>query len=519
MNKKIVNLEEQNKIMQNDKESKNNILKQKDDIIKDKMQKISELENSNKNSTDSLNNITVELNKTKQEKQDLENQLNTEKNQNLQKQKKIEILSQQLNEINNKYKNNSNNEDNLQKTIIAKDDEIKKLNNQIKLNEIKASETEVKKRNYETLFNKKEKDLINKNNELLNLKINEIEKKYESFNLEEIKKIKKSLMKQIGDNLNKLKAKYNESFKNKEEEYDNRFNELSSLIQNSINNKIEVKNASIANINNDNNNKDQNMITNENVNKIQKMNVIIEEPSNNNNIGYNQNTINNTPQQNNNFYNNNVNNFGNPSGTPNNFVKNNSNINYYNNINQTPQDNTNQNNNLCDIINKNNNQLYSFDCTNSMYLSIYIYEGTEEVRFDLYLKNNGPKPWPSTAKLKIAQSSNFTTDDIALAPQKPEEQRIYNVVIKGLGRYPPGEYKTIFEFYCDGISYGENIVVRIQLKEKNGKKSEIEPYMDKINDFRDTFSLSVKDYPDEKIYEILKENEFNFENAFSSLFN
>ena len=44
------------------------------------------------------------------------------------------------------------------------------------------------------------------------------------------------------------------------------------------------------------------------------------------------------------------------------------------------------------------------------------------------------------------------------------------------------------------------------------------PYMDKINDFRDTFSLSVKEYPDEKIYEILKENEFNFENAFSSLF-
>ena len=323
----------------------------------------------------------------------------------------------------------------------------------------------------------------------------------------------------MGDTLTKLKAKYNDSFKNKEEEYDNRFNELSSLIQNSINNKIEVKNASIANINNDNNNKDQNMITNENVNKIQKINVIIEEPSNDNNIGYNQNTINNTPQQNNNFYNNNVNNFGNPSGTPNNFVKNNSNINYYNNINQTPQANTNQNNNLCDIINKNNNQLYSFDCTNSMYLSIYIYEGTEEVRFDLYLKNNGSKPWPSTAKLKIAQSSNFTTDDIALAPQKPEEQRIYNVVIKDLGRYPPGEYKTIFEFYCDGISYGENIVVRIQLKEKNGKKSEIEPYMDKINDFRDTFSLSVKDYPDEKIYEILKENEFNFENAFSSLFN
>ena len=154
-----------------------------------------------------------------------------------------------------------------------------------------------------------------------------------------------------------------------------------------------------------------------------------------------------------------------------------------------------------------------------MYLSIYIYEGTEEVRFDLYLKNNGSKPWPSTAKLKIAQSSNFTTDDIALAPQKPEEQRIYNVVIKDLGRYPPGEYKTIFEFYCDDISYGENIVVRIQLKEKNGKKSEIEPYMDKINDFRDTFSLSVEEYPDEKIYEILKENGFNFENAFSSLFN
>ena len=42
--------------------------------------------------------------------------------------------------------------------------------------------------------------------------------------------------------------------------------------------------------------------------------------------------------------------------------------------------------------------------------------------------------------------------------------------------------------------------------------------MEKINEFRETFSLSENDYSNEKLFDILQENDFNYEQAFSSLF-
>ena len=59
----------------------------------------------------------------------------------------------------------------------------------------------------------------------------------------------------------------------------------------------------------------------------------------------------------------------------------------------------------------------------------------------------------------------------------------------------------------------------IKIKKKDDKKKEIDEFIDKIKEFRDTFNLSEDEYSDEKILEILKENNFNYENAFSSLFN
>ena len=43
--------------------------------------------------------------------------------------------------------------------------------------------------------------------------------------------------------------------------------------------------------------------------------------------------------------------------------------------------------------------------------------------------------------------------------------------------------------------------------------------MDKVNDFRDNFSLSKEDYSDGKLLEILKQYNFIFDKAFESLFN
>jgi len=162
---------------------------------------------------------------------------------------------------------------------------------------------------------------------------------------------------------------------------------------------------------------------------------------------------------------------------------------------------------------------YSFDCTNAMYLTVYIYEGTDQAEFEIFLKNNGKKTWASDSKIKIDPSSSLKINDIDLKQQKSNEERRYKVVIKNLGEKTIGEYKIFFLFYTNKNIIGDKITAMVKIKEKDNEKSEMEENMDKILEFRDTFNLSEDDYSNEKIFEILKDNDFNFENAFSALFN
>ena len=161
---------------------------------------------------------------------------------------------------------------------------------------------------------------------------------------------------------------------------------------------------------------------------------------------------------------------------------------------------------------------YSYECTNSMYLSVYIYEGTEKAEFEIFLKNTGETKWAEDTKLLVDKnSSDITTEDIPLSPQNPKEQKNYKIIVDDLSRYNQGEYKIIFSFYSGGKIHGEKITALIKIKEN--QKNEIDEYIDKINEFRETFNLSEDEYSNEKILEVLKEHNMNFENAFSSLFN
>jgi hypothetical protein len=155
-----------------------------------------------------------------------------------------------------------------------------------------------------------------------------------------------------------------------------------------------------------------------------------------------------------------------------------------------------------------------------MYLTVYIYSGTEEAEFEIFLRNVGDKKWPDDSKLIIDQNySDLFPEEVHLDAQKSKEERSYKVTVKDLGRYNTGEYKIVFLFYSGGKIHGEKITALIKIKEKDDQKSEIDENIDKINEFRETFNLSEDEYSNEKILETLKENDFNFENAFSSLFN
>ena len=163
---------------------------------------------------------------------------------------------------------------------------------------------------------------------------------------------------------------------------------------------------------------------------------------------------------------------------------------------------------------------YSYDCTNAKYLSVYIYVGIDEAKFDIFLRNNGTKTWAEDSKLIKDVSSPLSTDEISLAKQKPGEEKSYKIVIKDLKNYPAGKYKAIFLFHTNGEVRGEKIIAIVNIKEKDdekndNEKNDNEEYIDEINNFRDEFNLNEGEYPsNEQILDLLKKNNFDFEKAF-----
>ena len=338
---------------------------------------------------------------------------------------------------------------------------------------------------------------------------------------EKMNKISKSLIKKIGENLSNLKKKYNDLYKQKEFFMNSKFEEMKILNDKSninlINNNINLNNIQNTKIKNfnyiDEINEDDNILSKTqiiqknkkiNLDNIEDKNDIINLNKNNNKIGEINHEINN---------NNNINikqkQVITPQG-PNDKENNNHKKNYFM---KTPGGDENQMKN-----NLQENSDYSFDCTNAMYLTLYIYEGTEQEKLEVILKNNGNKTWPKNTKFKIIEPTDFNLDDIILSQQKPNEEKSYYIRFNNLKNYKVGEYQTNFAFCCDEKIYGETLMARVKIKEINNSNKDIEDNIDKINEFRETFNLSEYEYPNDKILTILQENNFNFEDAFGSLF-
>ena len=162
---------------------------------------------------------------------------------------------------------------------------------------------------------------------------------------------------------------------------------------------------------------------------------------------------------------------------------------------------------------------YSYECINILQLSMYLYEGTEKGQSEIILKNNGDQTWPEgRTKLVFERESDISGDEIILRPQKPGEIGKYNIVLNGLNYYSHNQYKSYLNFYIDDDEIGEHLILTIIIKEKDKPKKEIEDHMDKITEFRKIYSLGIEDYSDEKLFEVLKNNNYDYDMAFSSLF-
>ena len=142
-----------------------------------------------------------------------------------------------------------------------------------------------------------------------------------------------------------------------------------------------------------------------------------------------------------------------------------------------------------------------------------IYEGQRELKIKITLKNNKNINWPKhDTKLAFNPNTELIGDDIILGPQKYNEQREYEIELIDVDQYPIGEYNCYLDFEVNGEKYGEKIDFKIIIKDRNKD-------LDKINEFREIFSLSKDEYPDDKLSDALQKKNFNYQNAFSSLFN
>jgi len=222
---------------------------------------------------------------------------------------------------------------------------------------------------------------------------------------------------------------------------------------------------------------------------------------------------------------------------------------------------TNNNNNKINNININNNfvsynrqQNFSFKCLNAHVLITTIIEEEDEAKFTLWIQNNGNQAWPKDkTKLIFDRKSMFIKDDIILLPQLPGDAKTYSICFNGLGIYQEGEYYTYLRFYVDGYIFGDMLTLKIIInekeeandikpldinkekdliekklkekeikekeeKEKKEKEEKYEKY-EKILKFKIEFNLMDSDaFSDEKIYDALKKNNFNFNSAFEYLF-
>jgi len=406
--------------------------------------------------------IKIKEDNKKKEKEMIENIKNKE-NEIINKDNKIIELKQKLDE-NNKDKEEK------EKKIEESKIEIEEYKNKIKNyeNEIKNYKSEIEKSKLEVINIKKNNEEKEKEKDKLieeKLKI-----KYEEKAKEEIEKMKNSLNKKVKDEYEQLKIEYENNYRKKEKEMEEKLNQMSEMVK--LN--ISILNA--------------NQFEHKGI-KCQKC---FMEPIKgirykcSECVDYNLCEKCEEENSNNNFHN-----------EDHEFIK----------IRKTNEKKVKK------------EKIYSYDCLNILMLTAYIYEGTEEKEIEIVMKNNGNEKWPKGTKLIFDKSSKIKGDDIILEPQNVGEEKKYLIVLKNMKELKEGQYKAILTFNVDGINHGEKLGLVINIKKKEKKEDNIEKNIDKIKEFRETFNLSEEEYPNEKILGILMENNFNFEDSFTSLFN
>jgi len=492
-------LEDKNKL-KNEKENLNEKYEKENEEYKNKLKEyVNQLNDKNK---------IINENKNKLE------QIDKEKNEYY---SKFQLSENKLKDINNLLIESKNKLNSLQQENQDKEMTIRNFQNQIE--------------EYKSLLSKSQQIQLEKNNEKnkeMEIKLKEykaqLENKYLQKYQEEMKisieGIKKNILNKKTDLINQYEKKYNDLNNN----YNQKFSQISNLmLQNQKQNNINKCNTVHKGIKCNKCFKSPIVGYRYKCSICSAYNLCDDCEEKNSQTGDHPHAFIKLRKEETNNFNNNNNNFGN--------INNNNFNNNFGNMNMNNLNNKNINNPYPNFDNKkpnrsNNNkdddefrliqfgEKYSFECVNKHDLKGQIEEGEDEIKYEIIIKNNGTSQWPlKGAKLLPNEEKNIKGEEIILDPLKPGEQKKYNAKFDELKRYPSGNYCAGFIFEINGKKIGDNIDLDILITERKEDENK-----NKIEDFRNEYSLGVDEYSDEQLLNVLKENNFDKGRAFSSLF-
>ena len=156
------------------------------------------------------------------------------------------------------------------------------------------------------------------------------------------------------------------------------------------------------------------------------------------------------------------------------------------------------------------NKKYSYLCVNRSNLCSFITKGTPNTTIEITLINDGKKDWPSNTKLIFDDNSQIKADDIILNPQKCNEEQTYKINFNNLCKLNIGKYECFLWFNINDENLGDKINLKIKVNDND--------ILSMVETFRESFSISKDDYKDNRLIEVLKKADYDFELAFSYLF-
>jgi hypothetical protein len=162
-----------------------------------------------------------------------------------------------------------------------------------------------------------------------------------------------------------------------------------------------------------------------------------------------------------------------------------------------------------EIYNKN---LYNFVCE-FQNNGVYEFNLSKRIKPEIifYIKNIDNKDWRDNEMfLKANKNSQLKINDYKLYSIRKGESKRINLNIPSINEIPDGIYNIILDFCVNNKIYEEPIKFKVKIiQDKN---------LLKIIEFRNMYALSEKEFPNEKILEALKRNNFDYYKAFDDLF-